>query len=131
MANTLWHAKQTGQVAQGFDGAEGSDRTKPLTKRMSDHIAFALLVYTGLNIFVTMEAIKGTNGSILPYFGLVVLVAAIIPACRKLESRWERLTTTGAEDAQLTGLFRRDVLALWACAIGLPFALTGLHGLLA
>ena len=51
------------------------------TKRMSDHIAAALLIYTALHIIVTMQAIKGEGGSILPYFGLVLLVGAIIPGC--------------------------------------------------
>ena len=37
---------------------------------MSDHVAYALLVYTGLQIFVTMGALKTEHGSILPYFAL-------------------------------------------------------------
>ena len=48
-------------------------------RKMSDHVAYALLVYTGLQIFVTMSALKIGSGSILPYFALIVLVAAIIP----------------------------------------------------
>jgi hypothetical protein len=96
------------------------------TKRMSDHIAAALLVYTALHIVVTMQAVKGEGGSILPYFGLVVLVAAIIPACRLFERRWERLAASGAPDSELRPLFNRDRLYLWAAAIGLPFIVTGL-----
>ena len=88
MANTLWHRDNRGTAASASHN-KGWD--KSWSKRMSDHIAFGLLVYTGLNIFVTMEAVKGTTGSILPYFGLVVLVAAIIPACLKLEHRWKAL----------------------------------------
>ncbi len=61
-------------------------------KRMSDNIAYALLVYTALQIFMTMGALHGKGGSILPYFALVVLVAAIIPACRRFEKRWNRLS---------------------------------------
>ena len=44
---------------------------------MSDHIAYALLAYTGLQIFVTMGALNAKSGSLLPYFALVVLVAVV------------------------------------------------------
>lgn len=94
-------------------------------KRMSDHVAYALLIYTGLQIFVTMTALKGSHsGSILPYFGLIVLVAAIIPGARWFEARWSGLSDTAAADPELAGAFGRDRLALWLCAIGLPFGLT-------
>jgi hypothetical protein len=95
------------------------------TKRMSDHIAAALLIYTVLHIMVTMQAIKGEGGSILPYFGLVLLVGAIIPGCRIFEKRWERLDASGQSDNRLRSLFIRDALYLWVAAIGLPFAVTG------
>lgn len=95
-------------------------------RRMSDHIAYALLVYTALQIFVTMGALKGEGGSVLPYLALVVLVAAIIPACRRFERRWNRLTDEQAHDPALAGYYRRDRNTLWLLAIGLPFALTAL-----
>jgi hypothetical protein len=101
-------------------------------KRMSDNIAFALLVYTGLQIFVTMSALHGSEGgSLLPYFALIVLVVAIIPACRLFERRWNRLSNTQAEDPEFARYFRRDRLLLWALAIGLPFLVTGMFKLLA
>ena len=93
-------------------------------RRMSDHVAFALLVYTGLQIFVTMTALKSGHGSILPYFALVVLVAAIIPACRFMEKRWDGLSDGQAANPELKDRYRRDAVLLWICAIGLPFALT-------
>ena len=98
-------------------------------KRMSDHVAYALLVYTGLQIFVTMSAIKTGTGSAMPYFALVVLVAAIIPACRFMERKWEGLSHAEAADRSLAGAFHRDALLLWACAIGLPLLLTGAYKL--
>ena len=119
MANTLWHRDDRGQAAS-------ASHDKSWSKRMSDHIAFGLLVYTGLNIFVTMEAVKGTTGSILPYFGLVVLVAAIIPACLKLEHRWKALESGQAGDEVLRGAFNRDRALVWLGAIGLPFATTAI-----
>ncbi len=100
-------------------------------KKMSDHIAYALLVYTGLQIFVTMGALHAKGGSLLPYFVLVLLVAAIIPACRRFERRWDRLDDVQAADPGLASFYRRDRLALWLLAIGLPFAVTALFKLLA
>ena len=100
-------------------------RRRDWRKAMSDNIAYALLVYTGLQIFVTMQAIKGSSkGSVLPYLALIVLVAAIIPACRRLERRWENLTDAEAHDPALRPVFRRGQLLLWTMAIGLPFVLT-------
>jgi len=93
-------------------------------KRMSDHVAYALLIYTALQIFVTMNALKTGKGSVLPYFALVVLIAAIIPACRHMEKNWEGLSNAEAADPAFRGAFRRDTLLLWACAIGLPFLVT-------
>ena len=94
-------------------------------RRMSDNVAYALLMYTGLQIFVTMSALKGGHGSILPYFALIVLVAAIIPGCRLFEKRWEGLSDGQAGNPELADRFRRDQIILWSCAIGLPLALTG------
>jgi len=93
-------------------------------RRMSDHIAYALLVYTALQIFVTIGALKAHGGSLLPYLALIILVVAIIPACRLFEARWNRLTEEEAHDPALAPDYARDRLALWLLAIGLPFALT-------
>jgi hypothetical protein len=117
MAKALWESS-----------TEESDKSrKPVDwkRRMSDHVAYALLVYTGLQIYSTMGALKSEHGSILPYFGLVLLVVAIIPGCRLFEQRWERLGATDASQADLKRLFVRDVIKLWAAAIGLPFVVTG------
>ncbi len=99
-------------------------------KRMSDTIAYALLVYTALQIFVTMNALKSEGGSLLPYLALIILVAAIIPSCRRFERRWNRLTDAQAADPALAPWFRRDRLVVWALAIGLPFAITAAFRLL-
>ena len=104
----------------------GSSRTLDYRKRMSDNIAYALLVYTGLQIFVTMGSLESKGGSLLPYFALIILVAAIIPACRNFEKRWNRLSDAQAADPQFKPWFRRDLIWLWTLAIGLPFLVTGL-----
>lgn len=119
MAKALFHGDT--EVA-----AHDRDHAIDWTKRMSDHVAAALLLYTGLHIFVTMQALKGHHGSILPYFGLVFLVAAIIPACRLFEKRWEALATSDASDEELQALFNRDRVILWLSAFGLPMIVTAL-----
>lgn len=101
---------------------------KPLDwrKRMSDNIAYALLVYTVLQIGVTIGSLENRGGSMLPYFALVILVAAIIPACRRFETRWNRLSNEQAADPQFKSFYRRDQLWLWASAIILPLVVSGL-----
>ena len=95
-------------------------------RKMSDHVAYGLLVYTGLQIFVTMSALKVGAGSILPYFALIVLVVGIIPGCRMFEKRWEGLSDSEAANPELADRFKRDRLLVWLFAISLPLALTGL-----
>ncbi len=110
-----------------FQGADAQDRPRGWSRKMSDHIAYALLVYTGLNIVITVGAIKGAlEGSILPYFSLVILVAAIIPACRSLEKRWERLDRSSTDQGSLKRSFNRDRALVWLAAIALPILITGL-----
>ncbi len=94
-------------------------------KAMSDNVAMALLVYTALQIFVTVNALKQGVSSTLPYFALIILVAGIIPACRWFEKRWRDLSDTQAADPELKSAFRRDQLMLWGLAILLPLLLTG------
>lgn len=100
-------------------------RARDWRKAMSDHVAYALLIYTGLQIFATMGAMKETGMKLLALFALVVLVAAIIPACRWFEKRWSGMSDEQATDPSFAEAFRRDIIGLWAMAIGLPFLLTG------
>lgn len=93
-------------------------------KSMSDNVAYALIVYTGLQIFLTVDAIKETGLRSLAMLCLVLLVVAIIPACHKLDKRWRDLSESAAHDQALAGAFRRDQIVLWLAAIGLPFVLT-------
>ena len=117
--------------SQVHSGSQHASKPLDWRRKMSDNIAYALLVYTALQIFVTMGALKGEGMSLLPYLALVVLVAAIIPACRRFESRWNRLDDVQASDPALRSYFRRDRMILWAIAIGLPFLLTGIFKSLA
>ena len=111
--------------AAGHDEPAHRRRKLDWRKRMSDNIAYALLVYTALQIVVTVHALKNGSDSMLPYFALVVLVAAIIPLCRTFEGRWMGISDEAASDPAYSRAYRRDQALLWLCAIGLPFVLTG------
>jgi hypothetical protein len=133
-----WQREDTAPVASG--STVHNDRAlkervhgKPLDwrKRMSDNIAYALLVYTGLQIFVTMGSLKAAGPSMLPYIALVILIMAIIPACRQFERRWNRLSDAQAADPALSRYYQRDRVLLWVLAIGLPFLITGVFRVLA
>lgn len=91
-------------------------------KRVSNHVAYALLAYTGLQIFVVMGAIRGEGMSILPYLGLIALVGIVIPLCRGVEKRWQRLARSDASEATLAATYGSDRLGIWLFAIGFPFA---------
>lgn len=110
--------------------AHDTAQVRDWRKSMSDHVAYALLVYTALQIFLTVKAMSEGLPTILPYFALVVLVAAIIPACRWFEKRWSGLTDEQATDVAYAAVFRRDTIGLWVLAITLPLALTGLFKLI-
>ena len=99
-------------------------------KRICDHIAYALLVYTGLQIMLTMIALRLEQGGALPYLALLVLVGVVIPACRFVERRWTRLTEAEASDPAREAAFRRDRMLVWAGALGLPCLLTGVFSLI-
>lgn len=111
-------------------GAKAMQRRLDWRRKISNHVAWGLLIYTGLHIFVTMGALKTGQGSILPYFSLIVLVGGIIPACRWMEKQWEVLSDDEAADPALAGRFRKHAALVWLTAFGLPFLLTGLFTVL-
>lgn len=95
-------------------------------KKMSNNCATALLVYTLMQIFFVLSFIETNGISIAPYFGLIVLVAVIIPFCRKFEKRWVDIGSSGLSEQSLAAKFRSDQVVLWSLAIGLPFVFVGL-----
>lgn len=116
--------KALDELTHGGRGQDGSERQVDWRKSMSDNVAYALIVYTGLQIFLTVDAIKETGLRSLAMVCLVILIVAIIPACHKLDKRWRDLSENDAHDRSLAGLYRRDQILLWAMALGLPFLLT-------
>lgn len=110
---------------EALNNAEAKgQRSKNWRKGMSDNVAYALLVYTAIHIFATVGAMKAAGLKMGALAGLCVLVVAIIPALRKLESRWTKLSDEQAVDPYYAPAYRRDLTILWVLAIGLPFILT-------
>ena len=95
-------------------------------KKMSNNCAAALLVYTMMQIFFVLSFIETKGMSIAPYFGLVLLVAVIIPFCRKFEKRWVDMAGSGLTEQSIAAKFRSDQIVLWLLAFGLPFLFVGL-----
>ena len=96
---------------------------KSYAKRMSDHVAIALVVYTLMLIFLVTPTIESSGMSIFPYFVLVLLVAAVIPLCRNLERRWQAKCATAHSDDGLETQYFADRLKLWVAAIAIPAGL--------
>ena len=113
------------ELSHKHGAAAQEAKARDWRKSMSDHVAWALLVYTALQIFLTVKAMSQGFSTVLPYVALVLLVAAIIPACRWFEKRWTILSDEQAQDEAYAGAFRRDAVMLWLLAIGLPIVLTG------
>lgn len=91
--------------------------SKSCAKRICNEVAYALVVYTMMLIFVTSPALHFGDMSILPYFMLVVLVALAIPFLRGLERKWQAIEAAGG--SAVDG-FMADRVKLWAFAIGMP-----------
>ena len=96
---------------------------KSYAKRISDHVAVALVVYTLALIFVTSPAMESKGTSILPYFMLVIFVAMVIPACRNMERRWIKLEASELGHGGLETRFTTDRVKLWVAALGIPVLL--------
>ena len=120
------YTEQETPAAKSDTAYSSSEESRDWRRAISDHVAYGLLVYTGLQIFMTVKALSEGSSSLIPYIALVILVAGIIPGCRWFEKRWAHLSDEEASDPSYAAAFRKDTFMLWSLAIGLPFALTGL-----
>tara|TARA_R110001599_G_scaffold181949_3_gene374842 strand:- start:1931 stop:2329 length:399 start_codon:yes stop_codon:yes gene_type:complete len=100
-------------------------------KKMSNNCAAALLFYTMMQIFFVLRFIETRGMSIAPYFGLILLVAVIIPFCRNFEKRWRSIGNSGLSEQSLAAKFRADQIVLWTLAAGLPFVFVGVIKIIA
>lgn len=124
-------ARQTESVRMGsgqFSAGNPlrSGKSKSFARQMSDHVAMALVVYTLLLIFLVTPAIETKGLSIVPYFLLILLVAAIIPLFRRLDRRWTMLDGSELSYDSLKSRFNIDRAKLWIVAIAVPLILVSL-----
>lgn len=100
-----------------------SGRDTSLAHRMSNHVAYGLLIYTLLMIFVVSPRLKSEGMSLWPYVLLVILVALFIPVLRIFEKRWARYDgdRVGEGPAPDPGTYRGQVILLWALSFVVPF----------
>lgn len=119
-------ARKEVPTGTGRDGAGRAPASRDWARRISDHLAYGLLVYTALQIFVTMKQLKEIDHSLPPYLALVVLVAAIIPGARAMEACWQSVPPGEQHDRTHQRRFARDRAIIWLVVIGLPFLLAGI-----
>ncbi len=124
-------ARQTESVRMGSGQFSArnqlrSGKSKSFARQMSDHVAMALVVYTLLLIFLVTPAIETKGLSIVPYFLLILLVAAIIPVFRRLDRRWTMLDGSELSYDSLQSRFNIDRAKLWIVTIAVPLILVSL-----
>lgn len=90
-------------------------------RSMSNNLAAALVVYAGLQIFVISAIVATGATSLLYHLGIAVLIAAIVPAARSMERRWEQLPQYALPRQVIADRFRMDLLRLWGTVLLLPF----------
>ena len=108
----------------------GGRGQKGFAKRINDHIAFALVVYTLMLIFVVTPSVETKGMSIFPYFLVVLLVAMVIPFFRRFESKWAKLEKSELGINSLKTRFAIDRIQLWMIAFGVPFLLSIICGMI-
>lgn len=102
-------------MASIFDIAP--DTRKNFAKRMSSHLAGALICFCLLQIFIVAKM----GGSLILHFGIIFAIGGFALAARGLERRWQMLETSGLSERGLARRFRRDLIPLWAVAVGGAF----------
>lgn len=102
----------------GFAGGH-----KSFAKRINDHIAYALVVYTLMLIFVVSPKLEGNGLTVFPYFLLVALVAMAIPPCRNLDRKWQLIDQADTMDSGISRRYNFDRIKLWVGAVGFPLLL--------
>ncbi len=100
-------------MASVFDeGAIGRDRIG-YGKRMSTHLAAALVTFSLLQIFIVAKM----GGSLILHLGIIVAIGMFAIAARALERRWVILGQSGLSQSGLSVRFRSNLIQLWSASI--------------
>ncbi|MGC4250822.1 MAG: hypothetical protein QM605_04970 [Sphingobium sp.] len=82
-------------------------------RRISSHLAAALVVFCLLQIFIVAKM----GGSLVLHLGIIVAIGGFAVAARRLERRWQTIEQGGLSHGGLALRFRRNVLQLWAASL--------------
>ncbi len=93
--------------------AVGEQNPPSYAKRISTHLAAALVVFCLLQIFIVAKM----GGSLVLHLGIIVAIGGFAVAARGLEHRWQMLEQGGLSRPGLGLRFRRDVIQLWAASL--------------
>ena len=96
-----------------FDGHAIASRKVGYAKRISTHLAAALVTFCLLQIF----SVAKMGGSRVLHLGIIVAIAGFAVAARGLERRWQMLESSDLSRNGLALRFRRDLLQLWAASL--------------
>ncbi|WP_236709875.1 MULTISPECIES: hypothetical protein [Sphingobium] len=88
-------------------------RNPSFAKRISSHLAAALVVFCLLQIFIVAKM----GGSLVLHLGIIIAIGGFAVAARGLERRWQMIEHAGLSQNGLALRFRRDLLQLWAASL--------------
>jgi hypothetical protein len=83
-------------------------------KRMSTHLAFALITFCLLQIGIVAKM----GGLLVLHLGVIIAIGCFAIAASALERRWDMVDQSGLSGLGLDRWFRRDVVLLWLTSIG-------------
>ncbi|SCW74362.1 hypothetical protein SAMN02927924_02566 [Sphingobium faniae] len=100
-------------MATILNNRAGGGRRNAFAKRISSHLAAALVVFCLLQIFIVAKM----GGSLLLHLGVIIAIGGFAVAARGLERHWQSIEQSGLPHRALALRFRRDVLQLWAASL--------------
>lgn len=95
-----------------FDGHVIDSGKSGYAKRISSHLAAALVTFCLLQIFIVARM----GGSLVLHLGIIVAIGGFAVAARGLERRWTMLERSDLSATGLALRFRRDLFQLWTAS---------------
>ncbi len=93
---------------------------RQLARRMSRHLALALLAFAGLQIWLLAAGLSAGLPIGFAAFALALLVLVAVPLASRTEAHWQRLGREALPCPALEQQWRRTAARLWLGAAALP-----------
>ncbi len=100
-------------MATAFNNDSARVRGVRHAKRMSSHLAAALVVFCLLQIGIVARM----GGSLVLHLALIIAIGGFAKIACGVERRWEILDESGLSLSSLDLRFRRDVAQVWVTSI--------------